>query len=381
MALADTVPEVHLTSYPSFASKIELEHPAGRRLLDELLEATGDLPSETSAGSISRGLSTSRKILIKSAGKFPYVVKLDSSNSIQRELNGDRLIRPRVPSLSIPDLAFSKIDGDAGILAYRYVTKGRIFDPPQRLDAWAETASKSDLVTAIDSLYEIVLKKLHWSDGDVRSEKISAPKLKFQATWENEDAHRILSDYEEVLKVSGVDSFGRIDCPVGGVHGDLHAKNILVDSPQRLILLDFDKVEMDAPIVKDYVRLDLYLPLAALIRRTDPLTAMGMPRPHYKEYDPMSFMQVVTRLYRGSELEYPRSSRPLASAVHEIRSSFWRGCMSNTVKMTPESTRNVYRVFLAFEMAKYLLNRIGQKGIRDELSFTLVSNAFSSLAK
>ncbi|MDQ6949923.1 MAG: aminoglycoside phosphotransferase family protein [Actinomycetota bacterium] len=346
-------------------------HSDQRELLDGLISHLQLRPGSVGIAAISRGRSIAQKVVIKPSGLFPLLVKLDTSDRIQTELHGDRIIRLRVPSVSIPDPVWHETRGATGILAYRYVTHGRLVERAQRLDVWASTVPKHQLLRLLDRLYESVLKKMHWQDGRTTAQEITPPGIDQPIHGSLQRSIKMAYDAHVQRTVGG----SVLRCPVGIVHGDLHAKNVLVDSGGAPILIDFDRVSYGQPIVLDYVKMDVFLPLSACTSLpADPTRGPDL------EYSIEVHQRVASRLYRAGELIVPRSMRPLASAVHEVRSVFWRGCVSRTGGMDPGDVDDVYGVFLAHALARYLIRRLDEEGNANaEPGFHTALLAFNSL--
>ena len=75
---------------------------------------------------LARGRSPATKVILKPEALFPLIVKINSAAAIEAEYQGDRLIRDRVPPLSIPPLEGVYFEADRGAIAYRYITGGRV---------------------------------------------------------------------------------------------------------------------------------------------------------------------------------------------------------------------------------------------------------------
>src|SRR5882672_9858905 len=83
---------------------------------------------------IPRGKSSAAKVIIKPRSLFPLFAKLSTISDIETEAAGDRLIRDRVPPLSIPPLFGTHFENELGAIIYRYVTGGRVRDLARRFD-------------------------------------------------------------------------------------------------------------------------------------------------------------------------------------------------------------------------------------------------------
>lgn len=331
-------------------------------LVKGFLDQTGCPVNLFKLSKINVGLSTAKKLLIKYKGDFPFIVKLDSWEQIEIEAKGDATLRMKLPPTSILELSFCRKLGSRGILCYRFAPSGRVHDPVSRFDIWAQGQPKKRLIPAIDKLFEVVLQKAHWRDGDAKVDEIQPPHLTYAKT---KRAQTVLKSYEDYIK-----SKGRLFCPIGTIHGDLHTKNIIINDDSEIVLIDFASASENKPIVEDFARFEAYLPHTVV--RYDQTKESG-------DYSFLTYTKVCERLYTSKQLILPRSNRPIPSAIHEVRSSFWRGCLSNTHKMNPIDVDNVYSVYLAYFMAKYMIKRIDAKGGIPEPGLTLAELSLTSL--
>lgn len=318
---------------------------------------------------LNAGLSSAAKYIVKATGLFPYMVKIDKKDKIERELRGDQILRPRLPSVCISELSYCDVNDEEGILVYRYVTQGRVSEEPERLDKWVQNKTKHEILWVIDHLFESTLKKAHWQDGSTFTTTIEPPKLISAKT---AVASAIFDRYHNFIKQ--VCDAGPLKCPVGVVHGDLHAKNIMVINDRQPLLVDFASAEKNSPIVIDYTRLDSYFPLSTIRYNQDQI---GFPT--NSDYSMAAYQSIVSRIYKSGNLILPRSARPVPSTIHEIRSSFWRGCLSKTGNMLPLEIDRVYSVFLSWNFARFLIKRLDSDGSIADPGVSLALSAFDAL--
>jgi hypothetical protein len=316
---------------------------------------------------LDAGMAPAKKVIVKQLALYPLFVKIDQIGAIQRELDGDKAIRLRVPSASISDICGTIDDGTDGAIAYRYFSAARVTEEPQRLDIWSQGQTKEPLIRVIDYLYEDTLKKLHWQAGRTVVREIDPPRLESSLP----RAQPWIERYDSL--VSNALKGGPLRCPVGGVHGDLHSKNIVVIGGRVPHLIDFSEVSLEAPIVLDFAKLDAFFPLAVL--RYQPRSSAAED-----DFDNGPWVRVVTRLYQSGSLILPRSARIVPSVVHEIRSSFWRGCMSKTHNMQPDEIDRVYGVFLAYFLCRFLIRREETPDLdRDSNGVLFATRSFKAL--
>lgn len=281
---------------------------------------------------VQRGLSTAIKIVLKPRRLFPFLVKIDVKEEILAEAEGDRLLRLRVPPLSIAPLEAVEQGQTRAAIMYRYVTGGRVKDVVDRLDTCLARPDTAIGHAALAEVLDVVLKKCHWLDGDAVVRGIELPEIIPPPTPISSDLRDLLNRYErlrsEVLCIKA---------PHAIIHGDLHPKNILITRHGGPVIIDFHSARQDACIYSDYARLETY------IQWQVPAAVSA------------SFGRVSTRVYSGDPLILPRSRAPIASYIHTIRSVLYRNCLSRTVGLSEREIDTGYRGFLARQLIGYSL--------------------------
>jgi len=275
---------------------------------------------------IERGLSGAVKLVAKPECLFPLFIKLDSAEAISREEAGDRLIRNRVPPLSIPPLEAVVLRENRGAIAYRYVTGGRVRHLIRRFDTALRELSTYKALAIIDDIFDVILKKCHWLDGQYKVCPIRLPEMPTTSEL-NSDSNWIdmLNCYEQVR-----DFCSRIDAPHAIVHGDLHAKNVLVTRDDTPVLIDFSMAKTDTCQYLDFAKFE-----SCLQFQVDGLLAEEMWR-------------TESLMYGKTSLIIPHSNSKLAACIHRIRSNLWQGCTRLSLQMDSEVIELGYRGYLIY---------------------------------
>lgn len=275
---------------------------------------------------IERGLSTSKKLVVKPKKLFPLLVKLDNKEVIQSEEIGDKVIRHRVPPHSIPPLDRVEFIGNRGAIGYRYITGGRVRDIVRRFDTELVNLSTFQACSIINDIYDVILKKCHWLDENYEMKKVELrempfePELKGDAKWLEMCDH-----YEKARNICS-----EIKAPHGIVHGDLHPKNVLISRQNAPVLIDFSMVKTELCQFFDFAKFEVNLqfqcagPLAKKMWRIEDL------------------------MYGKTPLIIPHSNSKLATCIHRIRANLWQGCTRFAVKMDSQAIDFVYRGYLIY---------------------------------
>ena len=271
---------------------------------------------------LDRGLSSATKVVLKPKTLFPLLVKLDDLAAIALEAQGDALLRNRMPPLSIPPLEGVERGETRGAIAYRYVTGGRVRHVVRRFDTALLQLNTYRALQIIDDVFDVILKKCHWLDGQYEMRPVELPEL--QSTDANDpDSRTLLERYERARRACRA-----IRAPHAIVHGDLHAKNILVTRDDAPVLLDFSRARSGVCHFLDYATFE-----APLQFQVDGSLAE-------------KFWQNEGLQYGTTPLIIPHSNSKLAACIHRIRSNLWQGCTRHAVAMEPRVIDLVYRGFL-----------------------------------
>jgi len=298
----------------------------------QLLEQFGErfTPLPVRGLIVARGLSSATKVVLKPQSLFPLLVKLDDAEGIRREEAGDRLIRDRTPPLSIPPLEGVLYSNSRAAIAYRYVTGGRVRHVVRRLDNEISKLSTYRLLQMTDDIFDVILKKCHWLDGRYEllpirlPEKISDSEIINDPQWDE-----LRTMYESVKSMAR-----SLRAPHAIVHGDLHAKNILVTRDDAPVLIDFSFAGERECQYKDYAKLE-----SSLQFQCDGTIAEEMWRHEQLIYGP-------------TPLIVPHSNTKLAACIHRIRSNLWQGCTRKSLQMSSEEVDAGYRSFLVYNLVR-----------------------------
>lgn len=315
-------------------------------LMDEDVKLLRQIEGRYSTNSIKyllieRGLSSAVKVALKPQRLFPLLVKIDAKWRVAAEHAGDQKIRCRIPPLSAPPLE-DMVEADSrAAIAYRYVTGGRVRDLVGRLDEFLGRCSVGTGQAVIGELFDIVLKKCHWLDGDFELRPLRFEPIKREAGVADDEWGPLKEAFDRhVARLSDA------KVPHGIIHGDLHPKNVLVTRHGAPVLIDFARVASDRCVFLDYARLETHLQFQV----------PGMEK----------FWDIHRRLYSTDPMILPRSEQPLATYVHTVRSILWRNAMSKTVGLSDTLIDDVYRACVAW----HLLRVVAKPSIRESDSRT-----------
>ncbi len=290
-------------------------------------------PLESKYLVIQRGLSTAIKIALKPARLFPFLVKIDVRDEVLAEAKGDRLLRLRVPPLSMPPFVAVEEGPHRAAIMYRYVTGGRVKEVVDRLDVYLSRVGVSAGQAALVDILDVILKKCHWLDGDSKVRSIELPDIVPPADAISKQLQDSVSRYRR-LRVRLRDVRG----PHAVIHGDLHPKNILLTRHCGPVLIDFRRAQEEACVYWDYARLETYIQWQV----AESLSA--------------TFGRVSDRVYSGESLILPRSREPLASYIHTVRTVLWRNCLSRTVGLSQDEIDLGHRGHLVRQLLGYAMN-------------------------
>lgn len=189
---------------------------------------------------LDRGLSTATKVVLKPKGLFPFIVKIDSLAEIRAELAGGELMRLRLPPLSLAPLEASIEANTLGAIMHRYVTGGRIKDKISRLDIHLDRCSPETAQRIITETLDVILKKCHWLDGAFVLREVSLEDVRPEPGIDTTSWRRLSDKFDRLRnRLRG------IRAPHAIVHGDLHAKNILIGRTGAPVLVDFRNAAAD----------------------------------------------------------------------------------------------------------------------------------------
>ena len=285
---------------------------------------------------LNRGLSSAIKLILKPIETFPLLIKIDHAHEIMMELNGDQIFRHRVPPLSIPPLVGTIFEKEKGLIAYRYVTGGRVRDAIKRFDTEFGNISTYTSLRIVDEIFDVILKKCHWLDEQYEMKPIELPELPFPK--ELKDDARWNELFKKYKKIKNELSHYR--APHAITHGDLHPKNILLSRNNSPILIDFAKVQLNQCQYNDFAKLETSLQFQC---------SKDLAEPYWRIQDLM---------YGPTELIVQRSTRKLATTISRIRANLWQGCMRSSIRMPYTEVEKGYRGFLFFHLAR-IYSRIG----------------------
>jgi serine/threonine protein kinase len=239
---------------------------------------------------IERGLSGTMKFVIKPDTLFPLLAKIGNIKEIRQEVEGDKLLRLRVPPLNIPPFFMYREKNDRAILVYRYITGGRVIDLVDRLDVYLGSFTSKGPADLFEEIFDTVLKKCHWLDGKFKINPIKLPELEDPENGIDPTIWgKIASIYSNTKsKVKSVVA------PYGITHGDLHPKNILLTRDRTPVIIDFAFSKQNSCIYIDYAKLEVLLQFQIQSKVTE------------------EFERVRNRVYSSEPLILPRSLAPLA---------------------------------------------------------------------
>ena len=304
---------------------------------------------------LHRGLSNAVKVVSKPRSLFPFLIKLDSKTSIETECIGDRLLRERTPPLSVPPFEGSSYSADRGGIAYRYVTGGRVRDLARRFDTAITDLSTYRSLQIIDDIYDVILKKCHWLDGAFDMRPVQLPEL-LDPEGEDDRWPALKAAYQRAAAVCL-----RLLAPHGVIHGDLHAKNVLLTRDDAPVLIDFARARSGQCQMADFATFE-----APLQFQVDSEVAA--------QYWEMQDLQ-----YGPELLIIPHSNARLAACVHRVRSNLWQGCTRWGVKMPAREVDLVYRGFLMHALLRLRRRFDNSPATRERAAdqAMLLSGAFS----
>lgn len=280
---------------------------------------------------INRGLSNEIKLIAKPQSLFPFFIKVGDHSEVQKEYEGYKLLRLRVPSINIPHFEKIKYYKDKAGIMYRYVTAGLISDKISRLDSFIGEDNQIYSEALIKELFDVVMKKCHWFDGQAPLKTIKLPPLELpqqgydQKTWDK------LTEYYESIK-------GRAEkckAPHAIIHGDLHPKNVLVTKNYVPIIIDFSMADEDSCVYRDYAKLEIHLQFQA------------------RESVAKQFLHIAQRTYTSGELILPRSNREISSCIHALRCTLWKTCLSKTFGLTNQEIDTGYTGYLMYYLIRF----------------------------
>ena len=291
-------------------------------------QKTGYLP-------VNRGRSGATKIIVKPQGLFPLLAKIDKRSEIEKEEDGDNLLRFRLPPGNMPQMIYTKYIGDLGLILYRYITGGRTIDRVDRLDHFLYNCSEEKGARIIREVFDIVLKKIHWLDGDFQMLPVILPTLENYDTSFRKQYPDTVTIYEETKEW-----IKNTRAPHGIIHGDMHVKNILVSRNGEPVIIDFNRTQQNMCIFLDYATFENSMQFLLNTRMLHNFTINNLH----------------LRVYGSETLILPRSMNGIARYVSEIRRLLWKACLSNTVGMSHKDIDNTYRACLIYRLCITILS-------------------------
>ena len=222
---------------------------------------------------IGVGLSKSTKLLALSSEVYPYFIKISDVASIQKEVWNFNRATAKIPPLHIPPLETvissenerirtDQNDGYA-LLAIRYITdtsKGEapksLFEAFARLDVYQS-------IGIIDEIFQVILRDLHafhkLKETDFRPYKHHTHNHAVFAQQKNATLNSMLERYDKLVAETRP-----LRLPHGNVHGDLHCENIIMNSRNMPLIIDFEMMRTDGCLINDFAEFEISLTVAAL---------------------------------------------------------------------------------------------------------------------
>jgi hypothetical protein len=306
---------------------------------------------------LARGLSTAAKVVAKPQTLFPLLVKLDTDENIRAEVKGDQLLRYRLPPLAMPPLEAVEYGVGCGAIAYRYITGGRVRDVVRRFDRALTEMSTYRALQIIDDIFDVIMKKCHWLDGRFEMRPINLPLLAAHGPAASDpECNDLLAMYDKARK-----ECAKLKAPYGVVHGDLHAKNVLVTRDDAPVLVDFARARDGECQMLDFATFEAPL-------------QFQVDRPLAEKFWEMEDLQ-----YGETALIIPHSNSKLAACVHRVRSNLWQGCTRRAVRMPLEEVDLAYRGYLMCALLRLYLryNNDPDTRLRAAKQVRSLSRAFS----
>jgi len=280
---------------------------------------------------VERGLSGATKIVAKPESLFPLMLKIGPKGEIQRECDGDGLLRYRIPPLSIPPLESVHYENELGVIVYRYITGGRVRHVIRRFDTAFHQLPSYTVLQIVDDLYDVILKKCHWLDGKYEMLPLRLPDLTTPRELDGDEKwSKLLGEYDNYRRIAD----GTI-APHGITHGDVHAKNILITRNDAPILIDFSMAMPRSCHYIDFAKMEVNLQFQV------------------ENNSARNLWRVGTQVYSADSLIVPRSNTKLLSCVHRIRSNLWQGCVRGSLKMNSQDIDRGYRGYLLYCLGRF----------------------------
>src|ERR1035437_965711 len=235
--------------------------------------------------------------------------------------------------MSIPPFETVEYGDGRGAIAYRYVTGGRVRHLVRRFDGALTEINTYRALQIIDDIFDVIMKKCHWLDGRFEMRFIAlAPLHAFAPAVDNEECGHLLGVYQHVRE-----SCAKLRAPHGVVHGDLHAKNVLITRDEAPVLVDFARAREGECQMLDFATFE-----APLQFQVDRAVAE-------------KFWEMEELQYGETPLIVPHSNSKLAACVHRLRSNLWQGCTRRGVRMSSEDVDLAYRGYLIHALLRVYL--------------------------
>jgi hypothetical protein len=327
------VDEVHQLSNGLFDDPADLGITSEQTAL--LAQLIADLPpGKYRYKLLARGLGPCAKIVVKPDWKFPLLVKIGTASQIRREIQGYETLFLEIPSENLLPPVRSLFRGEMGAVAYRFVTGGRVKHQYRRLDDVLSTDPVPSGARAgmLDDIFRVALLKAHFRDGRRAPSEIDGSGLASlvdAACYENDIVAS--TDVERFRKLSQ----GPILSPYGIIHGDLHLKNIIMTRHDCPILIDYEQVEGDAPIYRDYAKFEISLQFHVTHSRA-------------LSYDERSYLFRAPVFAASAKAAF---DHPYVQYATTIRRRLHRRC-TKTAGLSSEEADRGYRLFLSYYLLR-----------------------------
>jgi Phosphotransferase enzyme family len=278
-----------------------------------------------------------------------YFVKLDQREVIAGELRGYELMRRYVPQQNLPRLYHHEVWADRAALIYS------LLDEKNSLHL--NTYLSRLPLTACDAILESILigalGACHWDSANAQLSFPDVPDLPTCPP----DVSR--SEYAEMLNLYDCLKAGALALrvPRGVIHGDLHSYNILCGHARPPVFIDFDCVQDNACIYRDYSKLELYSQL------------------HWLDED--QWQADIPPSYAL----YPDAANAHASestSIRTIRKLLWSKCRQ--VGLESSEVLKGYRIYLAYDLMKVMVRPVFPHYVRQR-AHTLLGYLLGGLAR
>jgi hypothetical protein len=256
-----------------------------------------------------------------------YLVKIDKCEVISSELRGYELISKYVPKENIPRLYQHEVLDDRAALIYSFLEDTNLLHLNTYLSRLPFTACDA----VLESVLIGALGQCHWHSENSHLSFPAVPDLPACPA----DVSR--KEYDEILSIHDWIKAGslKIRAPHGIIHGDLHSYNILCAHEMLPVLIDFDYVQDNACIYRDYSKLELYAQL------------------HWLDNDKWK-VEIP-----ASYLLYPDTANANSSestSIRTIRKILWANCYQSGLDSS--EVLKGYRIYLVYDLMKVIVRPV-----------------------